>query len=178
MKININGKGIKIDELLRQRIEEKLGKFNRIFGDEAVANVKVRPEGDQKIIEVTLKIQNHFYRAETIADDIFTALDQTVEVLEGQIRKHKTKIEKQIHDYSYMKEYLKTQATLPEDLAEESKIIKRKSFEITPMDADEAVLQMEMLGHSFLLYIDRETDKVCVVYKRKDGNYGLIEPNY
>lgn len=178
MKININGKGMKVGDQLQQRIEEKLGKFNRFFGDEALAVVKVRPEKDQKCIEVTLKIQKHYYRAESIADDVFTALDLAVEVLEGQIRKHKTKIEKKIHDYAYMKEYLKTQVEPSSEVVEEPRIIKRKSFEISPMDADEAVLQMEMLGHSFLLYLDMETDKVCVVYKRKDGNYGLIEPQY
>lgn len=178
MKISINGKGMKVGDQLQQRIEEKLGKFNRFFGDEALAVVKVRPEKDQKCIEVTLKIQKHYYRAESIADDVFTALDLAVEVLEGQIRKHKTKIEKKIHDYAYMKEYLKTQVEPSSEVVEEPRIIKRKSFEISPMDADEAVLQMEMLGHSFLLYLDMETDKVCVVYKRKDGNYGLIEPQY
>ncbi|MDD2374881.1 MAG: putative sigma-54 modulation protein [Clostridiales bacterium] len=179
MKINVQGKGIKVGDQLQRRIEEKLGKFNRFFGDEATANVKVRPEAELKCIEVTLKIQNHFYRAESVADDVFTALDQAVEVMEGQIRKHKTKIEKRIHDYAYMKEYLKTEAITPEEQElEESAIIKRKSFALSPMDADEAVLQMEMLGHSFLLYLDMDTDKVCVVYKRKDGNYGLIEPEY
>lgn len=178
MKININGKGIKIGDQLQLRIEEKLGKFNRFFGDEALAAVKVRPEKDQKCIEVTLKIQKHYYRAECVADDVFTALDMAVDVLEGQIRKHKTKIEKKIHDYAYMKEYLKTQVPAAGEIAEEPKIIKRKSFDISPMDPDEAVLQMEMLGHSFLLYLDMDTDKVCVVYKRKDGNYGLIEPRY
>jgi putative sigma-54 modulation protein len=177
MKININGKGIKVGDQLQQRIEEKLGKFNRFFDDETIANVKVRPEKDQKCIEVTLKIQKHYYRAETIADDVFTALDLAIEVLEGQIRKHKTKIEKKIHDYAYMKEYLKDQPAADES-GDEAKIIKRKAFDISPMDPDEAVLQMEMLGHSFLLYLDMETDKVCVVYKRKDGNYGLIEPKY
>ena len=178
MKININGKGMKVGDQLQQRIEEKLGKFNRFFGDEALALVKVRPEKDQKCIEVTLKIHKHYYRAECIADDVFTALDQTIDVLEGQIRKHKTKIEKRIHDYAYLKEYLKSQVSLPEDVDDEPRIIKRKTFDIEPMDADEAVLQMEMLGHSFLLYLDMETDKVCAVYKRRDGNYGLIEPNY
>ena len=177
MKININGKGIKVGDQLQQRIEEKLSKFNRFFGEDTTANVKVRPEKDQKCIEVTLKIQKHYYRAETIAADVFTALDLAVEVLEGQIRKHKTRIEKRIHDYAYIKEYLKAQP--PTDLAaDEPYIIKRKSFDISPMDPEEAVLQMEMLGHTFLLYLDMETDKVCVVYKRKDGNYGLIEPNY
>jgi putative sigma-54 modulation protein len=178
MKININGKGMKVGDQLQLRIEEKLGKFNRFFGDEALAVVKVRPEKDQKCIEVTLKIQKHYYRAECIADDVFTALDLAVEVLEGQIRKHKTKIEKKIHDYAYMKEYLKTQVPAAGESTEEPRIIKRKSFDISPMDPDEAVLQMEMLGHSFLLYLDMDTDKVCVVYKRKDGQYGLIEPRY
>ncbi len=178
MKININGKGIKVGDPLQHRIEEKLGKFNRFFGEDAVANVKLRPDGDLKVIEVTLKIQKHFYRAECSAEDVFSALDMAVEVLEGQIRKHKTKIEKKIHDYAYMKEYLRTEVPLPAEADEEPRIIKRKAFDLSPMDADEAVLQMEMLGHDFLLYLDMETDKVCVVYKRKDGNYGLIEPNY
>ena len=97
-----------------------------------------------------------------MADDIFTALDLAMEVLEGQIRKHKTRIEKQIHDYAYMKEYLRTQEPLPEEEVPEGKIIRRKSFDISPMNAEEAVLQMEMLGHSFLLYLDMETEKgVC-----------------
>lgn len=178
MKINVNGKGIKVGDQLQHRIEEKLGKFSRFFGEDAIANVKLRPDGDLKVIEVTLKIQKHYYRAECSAEDVFTALDLAVEVLEGQIRKHKTKIEKKIHDYAYMKEYLRTEVPLPAEVDEESRIIKRKAFDLSPMDAEEAVLQMEMLGHDFLLYLDMETDKVCVVYRRKDGNYGLIEPNY
>ncbi|MBP8990206.1 MAG: ribosome-associated translation inhibitor RaiA [Clostridia bacterium] len=180
MKISVYGKGMKVSDNLQRRIEEKLSKFNRFFGDEAQATVKVRPENDQKCVEVTLKINKHYYRAECLADDPYTALDEAIDVLERQIRKHKSKIEKRIHDYAYMKEYLKTESTLPEEVSDEAepRIIKRKSFDIIPMDAEEAVLQMEMLGHNFLLYLDAETDKVCVVYKRKDGQYGLIEPNY
>ncbi len=179
MKINVKGKDMKVGDQLQQRIEEKMNKFNRIFGDEAVATVKVRPESDLKCIEVTLKIRKHYYRAETVADDVFTALDQAVEVIEGQIRKHKTKFEKKIHDYAYMKEYLRTQPEADEaEEDEEPVIIRRKSFDIAPMDPDEAVLQMEMLGHSFLLFMNMESDKVSVVYKRKDGRYGLIEPVY
>ena len=178
MRININGKGMKIGDQLKSRIENKLSKFNRFFGDEAVATVKVRPIRHQKCLEVTIKIGKHYYRAECVADDVFTALDQAVDVLEGQIRKHKTKIEKRIHDYAYMKEYLKAQVDQPEEDQDEYFIIRRKSFVLEPMDADEAALQMEMLGHSFLLYLDIETDKVCVVYKRHDGNYGVLEPEY
>lgn len=180
MKVNTYGRNMKVGPQLQTRIEEKLSKFNKFFGDEAAANVKVRAEKDQKIIEVTIKIKKHFYRAECKAEDVFSALDQAVDVLEGQIRKHKTKIEKKIHDYAYMKEYLKSEAALSELEADEDepKITRRKSFEIAPMDAEEAVLQMELLGHSFFAYLDGETGKVCVVYKRNDGNYGLIEPVY
>ncbi len=183
MQIMISGIGVKIGDQLRNRIEEKLGKFSKYFGDEAVANVKLRTEKDLKILEVTIKIQSHYYRAETSSSDAFTALDLAVEVLEGQFRKYKTRIEKRIRDYAYMKEYLKSQPAATEDeLAEAAEaagtITKRKSFDLKPMDSDEAVLQMEMLGHSFLLYMDNETGKVCLVYKRKDGNYGMIEPRY
>lgn len=183
MQIMISGIGMKIGDQLRNRIDEKLGKFSKYFGDEAVTNVKLRAEKEEKIIEVTMKIHSHYYRAETSSPDISTALDLAVEVLEGQIRKHKTRIEKRIRDYAYMKEYLKSQpSTTDEDEDEadvaEATIIKRKSFDLKPMDADEAVLQMEMLGHSFLLFLDVETEKVHLVYKRKDGNYGLIEPRY
>ena len=183
MQVMISGIGIKIGDQLRNRIEEKLGKFSKYFGDEAVANVKLRAEKDNKILEVTIKIQSHYYRAETTSTDAFTALDLAVEVLEGQFRKYKTRIEKRIRDYAYMKEYLKSQPALTDVKSAEAEeavgtIIKRKSFDLKPMDADEAVLQMEMLGHSFLLYMDMETEKVCLVYKRKDGNYGLIEPRY
>ncbi len=178
MNITINGKGMKVGEQLRRRIENKLSKFNRFFGDEAEAFVKVKSEKDQKRIEVTLKIHKHFYRAECVADDAFTAMDEAIDVLEGQIRKHKTKIEKKIHDYAYMQEYLKTQVPEAEEAEDDYRIIRHKTFQIEPMDAEEAVLQMEMLGHNFLVYLDGESGRVCVVYKRKDGHYGLIEPIY
>ena len=130
-------------------------------------------------MELTLKLQNRIFRAEARDEEILTAVDRTIDKLESQIRRQKTRIEKQIRDYSYVKEYLKD---VPEDvdevLEEEKKIIKRKSFELVPMSPDDAVLQMEMLGHSFLVYLDAETGNVCVVYKRKDGHYGLIEPTY
>ncbi len=173
---------MKIGEPLRKRIEQKLAKFDRFFGDEAVAQVKLRSEKERKILEVTIKIQRHYYRAETSASDAFTALDQAIDILERQFRKYKTRIEKRIRDYAYMKEYLKTQATsaleAEMDEADLGTFTKRKSFDLTPMDAEEAALQMEMLGHSFLLFLDQDTDQVALVYKRKDGDYGLIEPRY
>ncbi len=176
MKITSSGKGIKIGAALQERIDEKMGRFGKYFGDEATATVKVRPEKDKIRMEITFHVQNHFYRGETTADDAVTALDLAVEVMEGQIRKHKTKIEKKVRDNAYMKEFLKDQ--IVQDEQNDSKIIKRKKFDLIPMDAEEATLQMEMLGHSFLLFLNMDNDKVNLVYKRKDGEYGLIEPEY
>lgn len=176
MKITSSGKGMKIGKDLQNRIEEKIGKFTKYFGEEATATVKVKPEKDQVRMEVTLHVQDHFYRGETTAEDAVTALDLAVEIMEGQIRKHKTKLEKRIRDNSALKEYLKDQTVVEEQNV--SKIIKRKKFDLVPMDPEEATLQMEMLGHSFLLFLNMDNDKVNLVYKRKDGDYGLIEPEY
>jgi putative sigma-54 modulation protein len=174
MNVSFSGKDFKVGEQLQKRIAEKLGRFDRFFGKDASAHVTVREEREMKRIDVTIKVQRHLYRAECEADDVFSALDLAVEVIEGQIRKNKTRFEKRIHDYAYMKEMLKATSETTDAL--EGRIIRRKSFELQPMDAEEAVLQMEMLGHSFLLFNDAETDKTCVVYKRKDGNYGVIVP--
>jgi putative sigma-54 modulation protein len=176
MKIIANGKGITINKSFHDRVEEKLGKFHRYFGDDATASVKVKPDKNRVKLEVTLHVQNRFYRGETVADDPYTALDAAVDVLEGQIRKHKSRIEKRIRDHAFMKEYLKDQIISESEST--AKIIKTKKFELIPMDPEDATLQMEMLGHSFLLFLNPSDGKVNLVYKRKDGNYGLIEPEY
>lgn len=180
MKINISGKSIKAGEDFRKRVDQKLGKFSRYFDETAEANVKMRPEGDEVRVEVTIRIKKHIYRTETVAKDMKVAFDDAIDKLERQIRKQKTRFEKNIRDYAYMQEYLKSY-TVPEEEFEQTddgKLIKHKTFDIHPMTVDEACLQMEMLGHSFLLFLSADDDKVCLVYKRNDGNYGLIEPNY
>ncbi|MBN1891961.1 MAG: ribosome-associated translation inhibitor RaiA [Clostridiales bacterium] len=179
MKVTTQGNGVHIGQRLEEKIESKLAKFEKHFGEEGSFNIKILPERDIKKVELTLKLQNRVFRAEARDEEILTAVDRTIDKLESQIRRQKTRIEKQIRDYAYVKEYLKDVMTEDEDFQEEEKkIIKRKSFELVPMEPDDAVLQMEMLGHSFLVYLDAETGNVCVVYKRKDGHYGLIEPTY
>jgi len=179
MKITTQGIGIHVGDRLEEKIADKLTKFNKYFGEDAAFTIKVRPERDIKKVEITLRLENHIYRAEAKDEEILSAVDRTVDKLESQIRRQKSRIEKQIHDYSYMKEYLNDLVSSEdEDEYEEKTIIKRKTFALVPMTKDDAVLQMEMLGHSFLVYLDAETGNVCVVYKRKDGNYGLIEPTY
>ena len=179
MKVTTQGLGLRIGDKLEEKIAGKLGKFERYFGDKAQTIVKIRPEKDLKRVEITLKVQNHLYRAEAKNEDILAAVDSTVEKLESQIRKQRTKIEKRIHDFAYMKEYLKDiSVQTGEEEERERGIIKRKSFDLVPMTEDEAVLQMEMLGHSFHVFLNAEDGIVSVVYKRADGDYGLIIPNY
>ena len=178
MKITTQGIGIHVGQRLEERIADKLTKFDKYFGDEASFLIKIHPERDVKKLEITMKLQNRMYRAEAKDEEILTAMDRAVDRLESQIRKQKTRIDKQIHDFSYMKQYLKDIVEEGVVEEEEKKIIKKKSFELIPLSQDDAILQMEMLGHSFLVYLDAESGNVCVVYKRKDGNYGLIEPIY
>jgi len=178
MKITTQGIGIHVGQRLEERIADKLTKFDKYFGDEASFLIKIHPEREVKKLEITMKLQNRMYRAEAKDEEILTAMDRAVDRLESQIRKQKTRIDKQIHDFSYMKQYLKDIVEEGVVEEEEKKIIKKKSFELIPLSQDDAILQMEMLGHSFLVYLDAESGNVCVVYKRKDGNYGLIEPIY
>lgn len=178
MRIVITGHNLKINDELQQKMEKKLQKFNRYFDDKSTATVKVRPEANKVSAEITMKIQKHYYRAEAIADEVMTALDEAISIMEGQIRKHKSRLEKRVHDFAYMKEFLKQEVPDADEADELPQIIRRKTFTLTPMSAEEAVLQMELLGHSFLLFLSPDTGKVCLVYKRKDGNYGVLEPEY
>lgn len=184
MKIVVTGKDIKIGEQLREKVEKKLSKFSRYFDDNAITTVKLRPDANNTVCaEITMKIQKHYYRAESVAQEVMTALDDAIDIMEGQIRKHKSRLEKNIRDFAYMNEYLKAADDFVDDEIEDQEdyvpdIIRRKTFLLSAMSPEEAVLQMEMLGHSFLLYLSPDTGKVCLVYKRKDGNYGLLEPEY
>ncbi len=184
MNIIVTGHGMKVGDQIRSVIEKRLSKFDRLLGPDADATVKIRPEGDQKRVEVTMKVQKRYFRSETESNDILTALDEGVNALESQFRKHKTRLEKRIHDYAYLVESMKDQAitsgedALPMESDNDIRIVRRKNFDLTPMDAEEACLQMDMLGHSFLLFLNAETGKVALVYKRRDGDYGLIEPEY
>lgn len=179
MIIKVQGKGMKVGTGLQEKVEGKLAKFHRFFDDGTTATVKMQPEKNDIRVELTLNLNGQYTRAEAIAGEAIIALEDAIDNMERQIRKHKTKIKKKSKTKP-ISLYLDEVALdgLEEASGEEPQIIRRKSFLISPMDADEAVLQMELLGHDFLLYVDAETEKVCLVYKRNDGNYGLIEPEY
>ncbi|MFA5586670.1 MAG: ribosome-associated translation inhibitor RaiA [Saccharofermentanales bacterium] len=180
MKIEILGLDMRINDTLKAAIEQKLSKFERFFDESARGEVKLQPEGVSVRAEVTFKIQSLFFRSESVAPEAMTAVEQAIDNLEGQIRKNKARMKKRLKDYSYMEAYFEQAERAGEERHEEDdfRIIRRKVFEIDRMTPDEAVLQMELLGHSFLLFLSDESNRVCLVYKRHDGDYGLLEPEY
>lgn len=180
MKITTQGNGIKIGTRLEGKITEKMSKFDKYFGDEGTCNIRIRPEGKMMGVEVTLKLNGKILRAEARDEEILTAVDKTVDKLESQIRKQKTKFIKQKKDYPQIVSFLEedNSADFDYEVENEGGITRRKTFDLRPMTAEDAILQLEMLGHNFFVYLDSDTNSVCVVYKRKDGDYGLLEPKY
>lgn len=185
MKIEVYGVGIKINPQLEERIDRKLAKFQRHFGEDAVCQVKCSNDGPNlRRIEITIFYKKHIYRAERSAEDILTALDLAISILEGQIRKQRTKMRRRKKDFAYLSEFLSEGDGLSanEEYAEgeedalQGASFRYKTFALRPMSREEAALQMELLGHNFFLFEDDESGKVNLVYKRKGGDYGIIDP--
>lgn len=176
MKLKISGKNIEVTSALKNTIEKKMSKLGRYFNPEVEAHITLGVQKNRQIIEVTIPFNGVILRGEEANDDMYASIDLVVDKLERQIRKQKTKLERRKHDDS-----LRFQS-IPEyensSSEPEAKIVKTKKFAIKPMSAEEAVLQMELLGHSFFVYESADDGVVNVVYKRKDGNYGLIEPEF
>lgn len=175
MKIKIVGKNMNVRESLQRRVESKLGKLDRMFNQEVEATATFKREKDQSIIEVMIPFAGANMRAEAASFDMYDSLDQVVEMLEKQIRKHKTKLEKRKHlgesiRFGDIPDYQESEE-------EEIRIMKHKRFDMKWMNPEEAVLQMDLLGHDFFVFFNSETEEMAVVYRRKKGGYGLIESN-
>ena len=174
MKYNIRGDKMVVTEAIRDYAEEKLGRLEKYFkDDEITANVLTRVRGNSQIVEVTIPTSKFVLRSEEENEDLYAAIDLVSDKLERQIRKNKTRLNRNVKENvrEFNFDYVL------EDAEEESKekIVKRKNIEMKPMDEEEAILEMELLGHSFFVYKDMDTNNICVLYKRKDGDYGLIE---
>ncbi|CAM4137085.1 ribosome hibernation-promoting factor, HPF/YfiA family [Lederbergia lenta] len=183
LNYQIRGENIEVTEALRDHIEKKVSKLDRYFSETLEANVhvnlKVNPDKKAKI-EVTIPIPQLVLRAEETNDDMYAAVDLIVDKLERQIRKHKTKVNRKFREKGNLNEFFATGengSAVEEEDEDELNIVRTKRFDLKPMDSEEAVLQMNMLGHSFFIYTDAETDGTHIVYRRKDGKYGLIETN-
>lgn len=171
MKITIYGKQMSVRDSLKELIEKKLSKFDKFFGDECDAFVTCRVRRGVKIIEITVNFGGTVFRCEEENETFITALDRACEGLERQIRKNKTRLEKRVKSGAFAI----IEADDDDEYEEEGEFeIRTKSFPFKPMSAEEAILQMNLLGHSFYAFTDAETGKVCVAYKRRDSGYGLI----
>ena len=170
MKLTISSRQMTLKESLKALAEEKLQKYNRFFEDGAEAQVTFSCRHNLETVEITIFSNGTIFRAEEGAETFRTALDAAMDALDRQIRKHKTKLERRMRQGAF--------EVLPDEgeLDEHPIRIRTKTFPFKPMSAEEAILQMELLGHQFFVFVDQDTEKTCVVYQRKDGDYGLIVP--
>mgnify|MGYP004453854143 CR=1 FL=1 len=174
MKCNIRGDKLEVTEAIRNYIEEKIGRLDKYFkSEELSANILIKVRGTKDIIEITIPTDKYLLRSEMENDDLYAAIDLVSEKLERQIRKNKTKLQRRLTE-SPIKEF-EFDYEIDEEEQKDKKIVKRKNIETKPMDEEEAILEMELLGHDFFVYKDMDKEAVCILYKRKDGNYGLIE---
>ena len=180
MKINITGRKVNLRDSFKERVYKKLSKFDKFFGDDADANVTVSLEKNRQTVEITVRSRNYIYRAEATSPEMDEALDIAIDHLSGQIRKNKTKISKRLKDGTTeipAVDFTELEADAPEVEEErEFQIVRTKKHPVKAMNIDDAILEMNMLGHEFYMFRNDFTNAVNVVYRRKDGNYGLIEP--
>ncbi len=175
MRFIITGRNIELTPGLQEAVENKLRKLDKYFTPAAEAQVTLSVEKEGQKIEVTIPVKGRIIRAEQASDDMYVSIDLVQETIERQLKKYKNKlIDRTQSGSGFSKEY----EDEPYEEENPIQIVKTKRFAVKPMDAEEACLQMEMLSHSFYVFRDAETDQVNVVYKRKNGTYGLIEPEY
>ena len=174
MKVSIRGKNIALTEGIETKINKKLSMLDKYFimSDNVEAKVLIRTYPVGQKIEVTIPTEYVLLRAEVVDNDLYNAIDLVIDKLEGQIRKYKTRLSRKSKDNKLA---LNVASIEPLDHEEEDVIVKTKSISPKPMDMEEAIMQMELIGHSFFVYRDVETNEISVVYKRHNGGYGLIE---
>ena len=175
MKFVIVGKNIEVTPGLRSAVEEKIGKLERYFNPETEAHVTLSVEKERQKIEVTIPVKGSIIRSEQVSNDMYVSIDLVEEIIERQLKKYKNKLVDQKQSAGFFKQEF-IEKEYMED--EEVKIIRTKKFDIKPMYPEDACVQMELLGHSFFVFCNAETDQVNVVYKRKGNTYGLIEPDF
>ena len=182
IRFEIHGDNLTITDAIRNYIEDKIGKLERYFTNvpNVDAHVKVKTYANSSTkIEVTIPLKDVTLRAEERNDDLYAGIDLITNKLERQVRKYKTRVNRKKRKENEKEPFPSIPAATPEtadqDNNDEIEIIRSKQFSLKPMDSEEAVLQMDLLGHDFFIFTDRDTDGTSIVYRRKDGKYGLIE---
>lgn len=174
MRVTVIGKNINVTPALKEIVEKKISKLNKYFEPDTEARATLTVQKNRQILEVTISFNGVILRCEEATDDMYKSIDLVQAKLERQIRKQKTKLQRRNNEslrFNSIKEI-----ALEED--DEGEIVKVKKFNIKPMNTEEAILQMELVQHNFFVFKDADTNNVNVIYKRKDGNYGLLEPDY
>ena len=175
MRYTISGKNINITPGLKDAVESKLGKLERYFSPDTEVQVTLSVEKGRQKIEVTIPVKGSIIRAEQDSSDMYVSVDLVEEIIERQIKKYKTKIvDKKQSALAFSEAFLQEEAEQEETV----NIVKTKRFAMKPMDAEEACVQMELLGHNFFMFLNADKNEVNVVYKRKGNSYGLIEPEF
>lgn len=179
MKIVFKGKHIEVTNAMRNYVEKRLNKIERHFDHILEVIVTLSVEKNRQIVEVTLQASRALIRAEEETDDMYASMDKVADKLERQIQKYKDKYLKKSHPGKERKGLDKEGVNVEDSESNEiAKIVKTKRFAIKPMSVEEAAMQMDLLGHNFFVFANDNTNKVNVLYKRKDGNFGLIEPEF
>ena len=174
MKFIISGKNIDISQGLRDAVEDKIGKLEKYFKPDTEVHVTLSVEKERQKIEVTIPVKGNIIRSEQVSSDMYVSIDLVEEIIERQLKKFKSKlIDQKQHAASVFKQDFIEKDYMDE---EEVKIIRTKKFDVKPMYPEDACIQMELLGHGFFIFVNAESDQVNVVYRRKGGTYGLIEP--
>lgn len=174
MKITTVGRQMDVPEDLRALFDKKLRKFDKFFPDDAVAYITLSRKRNMEVLELTISSSGTLYRSEKSAETFNNALDEVIEAIERQIRKNKTRLEKRLREGAFEKDNFIPPVQSVDEEPEFN--IRVKTFAIKPMTPEEAILQMNLLGHSFYMFRNGETGDVCVVYAKQDDNYGMIIP--
>ena len=171
MRITITGKNMDVSEALKDRVEKKVGKLDKFLTETEDVQVRLSQErGGRNTAEITIAFDGILLRAEETNADMYSSIDKSTDKIIRQIRRHRTKLEKRLREGAYESE-------APDfEQPDEAELVRTKRFTMKPMSVEDAIVQMDMLGHNFFLFLNDETNGACVVYKRQDGNYGLLEP--
>ena len=174
MRVTVIGKNIDVTPALREIVEKKISKLDRYFKPNVAARATLTVQKNSQIFEVTIPFNGVILRCEESTDDMYKSIDLVQAKLERQIRKQRTKLQRRNNESLRFSNF--DEVALEDD--DQGEIVKVKKFNIKPMSTEEAILQMELVEHNFFVFKDSDTDNVNVIYKRKDGNYGLLEPDY
>ncbi|MBR2572394.1 MAG: ribosome-associated translation inhibitor RaiA [Clostridia bacterium] len=173
MRVTINSINLEITEALRARIEKKIAKLDRFLAEDEEVRVRLKSENETRnSCEITIDFAGAMLRAEETGEDMYACIDKDMDKIVRQIRKHRTKLEKRLRAGAFER----AEEAVPEEEEEPQRVVRTKRFAVKPMSVDDAIAQMEMLGHTFFLFLNDETGAACVVYKRESGDYGLLEP--